>query len=67
MKGTKRCSAARAYLHPVRDRQNLEILSHTSADRVRFEGRRAVAVDVVVRGQRLTLTARKEIILSAEH
>ena len=67
MKGTKRCSAARAYLHPVKDRQNLEILSHTSADRVRFEGRRAVAVDVVVRGQRLTLTARKEIICLPEH
>ena len=65
MKGTKRCSAARAYLHPVKDRQNLNILSHTTVDRVRFEGRRAVAVDVVVKGERLTLSARKEIILSA--
>ena len=65
MKGTKRCSAARAYLHPVKGRQNLNILSHTTVDRVRFEDRRAVAVDVIVKGERLTLSARKEIILSA--
>lgn len=65
MKGSKRCSAARAYLHPVRHRANLTILSNASADAVGFEGRRAVSIDVLVGGQRRTLTARKEIILAA--
>jgi choline dehydrogenase len=65
MKGARRCSAAQAYLHPVRNRPNLTILSNASADRIGFTGRRATSIDIVVDGQRRTLTARKEIILAA--
>jgi choline dehydrogenase len=42
----RRYSAARAYLHPVLDRANLEVRCRTLVDRVVFEGTRAVGVQV---------------------
>jgi choline dehydrogenase len=42
----RRLSAARAYLHPVRSRPNLEIRCKTFVTRVVFEGTRAVGVEV---------------------
>src|SRR5581483_2098215 len=43
----RRLSAARAYLHPVMDRPNLEVRCLTFVNRIVFEGTRAVGVDVV--------------------
>jgi choline dehydrogenase len=40
----RRLSAARAYLHPVLDRPNLTVLTGAQADRVVFDGDRAVGV-----------------------
>ncbi len=40
----KRCSAAVAYLHPVMDRPNLEVVTGVHVGRVLFEGTRAVGV-----------------------
>jgi choline dehydrogenase len=51
----RRLSAARAYLHPVRDRKNLTVETLALATRVRFQGRRAVGVDYL-RGGRLHRT-----------
>ena len=42
-----RLSAARAYLHPVLDRPNLELRTRAFVTRVNFAGNRAVGVDVV--------------------
>jgi choline dehydrogenase len=42
----RRVSAARAYLHPVLDRPNLEVRCRTFVDRVVFEQSRAVGVEV---------------------
>jgi choline dehydrogenase len=41
-----RLSAARAYLHPVMDRPNLEVRTRAFVTKIRFEGTRAVGVDV---------------------
>jgi choline dehydrogenase len=41
----RRLSAARAYLHPVLDRPNLELRCRTLVERVVFEGTRAVGVE----------------------
>jgi choline dehydrogenase len=41
----RRLSAARAYLHPVLGRKNLTVLTRATAQRIAFEGRRAVGVD----------------------
>jgi choline dehydrogenase len=46
----RRLSAARAYLHPVMGRTNLEVQCRTAANRVIFEGQRAVGVEVTQRG-----------------
>ncbi|HET6939131.1 MAG TPA: choline dehydrogenase [Nocardioides sp.] len=59
----RRLSAARAYLHPARNRPNLDVETLAMATRVRFEGKRAVGVDYL-RGGRLRRTVRAgEVIL----
>jgi choline dehydrogenase len=42
----RRVSAARAYLHPVMSRPNLEVRTRTFVERVAFDGSRAVGVQV---------------------
>lgn len=64
-KDGQRCSAARAYLEPVRERDNLTIQTHAMVDRVVIENGRAVNVDYHHVGSRQTASARKEIIVSA--
>jgi choline dehydrogenase len=59
----RRLSAARAYLHPVLHRPNLEVRCGRLASRVLFEGRRAVGVEVLHRGRREAVRAG-EVILS---
>ena len=47
----RRWNAARAYVHPVRRRRNLTIWCRTPVTRLLFEGRRAVGVELVRRGE----------------
>lgn len=58
----QRCSAAKAYLEPAKNRQNLRIIKGAVAAKVEFDGRRAIAVRLAS-GE--VVRARKEIILSA--
>jgi choline dehydrogenase len=54
----RRLSAARAYLHPVMGRANLEVRCGVLVDRIVFEGPRAVGVDVggeVIRAEEIVL------------
>ncbi len=64
-KNGERCSAAKAYLTPNLQRPNLTVLTHALTEKVLFEGRKAVGVQVKVKGRRQTLQARCEVILSA--
>ena len=65
LKDGSRCGTARGYLDPIRaKRSNLTIWTHAMAQRVLFEGRRAIAVVVERHGQPVTVTAKREIILS---
>jgi choline dehydrogenase len=43
----RRLSAARAYLHPVSSRPNLDVRTHAFVNRILFEGTRAVGVEYV--------------------
>ena len=61
----RRCSAAVAYLNPIRSRGNLSIITHFETARVILEGKRAVAVEGLLKGQRTQIRARREIILCA--
>ncbi len=59
-----RASAAHAYLHPVKQRQNLNILTHTTVTRLLFDGTRAIGACVLHAGKTKHFYA-DEIILSA--
>ncbi|MDP9399999.1 MAG: choline dehydrogenase [Actinomycetota bacterium] len=59
----KRLSAARAYLHPVKDRPNLEVRTRAFVTRILFEGTRAVGVEYVTgRGQRHAARAGEVVL-----
>ncbi len=45
----RRLSAARAYLHPVKKRPNLEIVTRTFVTKILFEGKRAVGVEYLTK------------------
>ena len=64
----RRVSAARAFLHPVRSRRNLKILTRTHVTRILLHEGRAIGVEVVDADQKNAprqLYARREVILSA--
>ncbi|NBF03919.1 alcohol dehydrogenase [Pseudomonas sp. Fl5BN2] len=61
----ERCSAARAFLHPILHRQNLTVLSSTLTHRVLLQGSRACGVEISQDGRVWQLQARREVILSA--
>jgi choline dehydrogenase len=60
----RRCSAARAYLHPARRRRNLTIRTGALTTAVCFAGRRAVGVAYASGGQREEVRAAREVILA---
>lgn len=60
-----RMSTARAFLKPVLTRPNLRLETGVLAEKVLFEGRRAVGVRYRQNGRTLEARARGEIILSA--
>jgi choline dehydrogenase len=49
IKRGRRQSAARAYVHPVKGRPNLEIITRALATRILFDGKRATGVSYVTR------------------
>ncbi len=60
----RRCSAAVAYLNPVKTRENLEIITRAQVDRILIEDKRATGVTYRDRsGQVQTIRARGEVIL----
>ncbi len=64
IKNGKRCSAAHAYLLPVLSRPNLTVLTRAQVSKVLLKDKQAYGVDVYVKGEKRTLTANKEVILS---
>ena len=63
-RGDMRISSAVAYLEPARGRPNLTIMPSTVVDRVRFDGTRAVGVDVIRDGVRESIDGGS-VVLSA--
>jgi choline dehydrogenase len=59
----RRCSAAVAYLAPVRGRANLAVVTHALATRVLVERGRVTGLEYVVRG-RVERVAAPEVVLS---
>ncbi len=65
VKNGERESAATAYLHPVKHRANLKVLTDCIVDKVTIRDRRAAGVEIITTAGRRRLAARKEVILSA--
>ncbi len=61
----ERCNAARAYLRPHLSRPNLRVTPHAQVQRILFDGRRAIGVEVTVGGQLRRLQVRREVVLAA--
>jgi choline dehydrogenase-like flavoprotein len=60
----RRCGVRAAYIDPIVGRPNLTILSRSHVTRINLEGRRAVSIDLLRDGEKVTVRARREIILS---
>lgn len=64
IKGSRRNSAARAFLRPAMKRPNLRVVTGAYVTRVMVEGGRAVGVEYRQGGRTRVLRARAEVILS---
>lgn len=64
-KDGERCSAFRAYLQPVLQRPNLQVLTHTSARRLLWSGGRVSGAEVQGPGGLRLIRARGDTVVSA--
>ena len=60
----KRQSIFRSYVFPYMDRPNLTVLTRATVDRIVFDGKRAVGVEVSYGGARHRINAAQEIVVS---
>ncbi|MHB1570992.1 MAG: GMC family oxidoreductase, partial [Solirubrobacteraceae bacterium] len=61
----RRLSTADAFLHPVRDRANLTVITHAYALRLLFDGHRVTGVEYARLDDVLQIRAQREVIVSA--
>jgi choline dehydrogenase len=61
----QRCSAAKAFLEPVRHRSNLTVATMATAHRILWEGKKAVGLEYEQDHQPIKAYAKREVILCA--
>ena len=65
MRNGFRCSSAAAFLKPVLNRPNLEVLVNAHTERILVDEGEARGVRISYRGEAMVIRARREVILSA--
>ena len=60
----RRWSSAQAYLREAEQRPNVTVITKAHVTKVLFDGKRATGVKFMHKGKELTVTAKKEVILS---
>lgn len=60
----RRLSVFRTYAYPLMDRPNLTVLTGALVTRILFDGRRAIAVEILHEGRSKRIAAGSEIVLS---
>ena len=65
VRGGVRESTARAYLEPVKQRDNLTVITETLVQGIEFVDKRATGITVISQGKTSKLRARREVILAA--
>ncbi|HEX3035371.1 MAG TPA: choline dehydrogenase [Thermodesulfobacteriota bacterium] len=63
-KDGRRCSTAVGYLHPVMQRFNLKVITSAHVIQILLKDRRAVGVEYLKNGQKQTVRAKREVLLS---
>lgn len=61
----RRCSSAVAYLNPAKSRDNLTVLTRCQVEKLTFEGKRCTGLTAFHKGKKVTLKARREVVLAA--
>ena len=65
IKRGKRCSTAKAFIEPAKNRNNLTVILNAHASSIKLEGKKAVGVNYLDKhGSKKTVNARREVILS---
>jgi len=65
VKNGVRCSTSYAYLDPIKKRANLTILLKATTQKIVFENKKAIGVELFYKGNIDVVKAQKEVILSA--
>lgn len=65
VKNARRSSAAVAYLRPAMDRKNLTVQTGAQAQRIVFEGKRAVGVEYLLGSERRVARAEQEVLVTS--
>ena len=60
----ERAGVAKYYLNPVKNRKNLNILKNSFVEKILFEGKKAVGLQVKINNKVEKIYANKEVILS---
>lgn len=60
-----RCSTARAYIWPIRNRKNLTVWTNARALRLILDGKKVTGAEIEYKGKRQIVSAGRETILSA--
>lgn len=64
--GNRRCTTAKAFLNPAKDRPNLFVVKHAHVTKVNIDGKkRATGVEFIVDNTKMSAKAKKEVVLSA--
>ena len=61
----QRCSSAKAYLKPARDRKNLKVITKAQCEKLTITDGRVTGLTALIAGETKQLTAKREVILSA--
>ncbi|SVB47617.1 uncharacterized protein METZ01_LOCUS200471, partial [marine metagenome] len=59
-----RASVSKYYLNPVKNRKNLNIFSNSFVEKIIFEGKKAIGIEVKIKNKVKKIYAEKELILS---
>ena len=61
----ERASVSKHYLNPAKKRKNLNIFSNSFVEKIIFEGKKAIGIEVKIKNKVEKIYAEKEIILSS--
>jgi len=60
----ERASVAKYYLNPAKSRKNLNIFSNSFVEKIMFDGKKAIGIEVKIKNKIEKVYAKKELILS---